>query len=91
MGYSHEEAMMDGLPWWTSLFLLVLVAVFVAVLVLQIWAIVDAATVPSARWRQLGHRKAIWLVLIWFSSGIAAAYYGLRLRARLRANPPLDS
>ena len=74
---------MDG-PWWSFVLFLPVFVVLLAMLLGPLWATVDAAVIPSLYWRRAGHNKALWLVLIWCTSGIAALYYVLKLRPRLR-------
>jgi len=71
---------MDGLPWWTFVFFLPVLAL----MALPVWAVVDGVVIPSTRWQAVGRRKVVWLLLIWFTSPIGPLYYLLRLRPRLR-------
>jgi len=63
---------MDGLPWWTFVFFLPVLAL----MALPVWAVVDGVVIPSTRWQAVGRRG--------FTSPIGPLYYLLRLRPRLR-------
>ena len=69
----------DGLPWWT----IVIFLPFLALIGAHLWAMFDAAAQPSARWRQAGYRKVLWLAVIWFTWPLGMTYYVWRIRPAL--------
>lgn len=70
---------MDGLPWHSIVIFLALLALLAA----QLWAMVDAPTISGARWEAAGHRKGLWLILIWVTWPLGMAYYAWRIRPAL--------
>lgn len=77
---------MGDLPWWTGILLVPAVVLGV----LQLWALVDAFRTPPEFWHQAGIPKYLWISIVWYSFGIGAAVYLLRIRPLLRARPVVD-
>jgi hypothetical protein len=73
-------SVVDGLPWWSNLLLLPLLALFAA----QVWALVDATATPDHRWRDAGYSKVLCLAVIWFTWPVGMTYYAWRMRPRDR-------
>jgi hypothetical protein len=72
--------------------LLIVFLVFLVGLVVPIWAIVDAASRPSAAFTAAGSSKALWITLIavfWLLTGVVglilACVYLASIRPRVRA------
>jgi hypothetical protein len=78
--HKNHNGGMDGLPWWTTVFFLPVLALSAA----HLWALVDAAMVPKERWRAAGRHKLLWLVLIFYGYVVAAAWYAWRVRPAIR-------
>ena len=75
--------------------LFVALLILIIGLVVPVWAIVDAATRPSAAFSAAGSSKTMWIVLIvvgWLVTGligiILAAVYLVSIRPRVRAVAP---
>lgn len=66
------------------------VAVF-AVVVVPIWAVIDAATTPDGAWRAADQNKILWIVLIVVLWAIGGAAYLVAIRPKLRAAQSLGS
>jgi hypothetical protein len=71
---------------------LLLFLVFVAAIVIGVWAIVDAIRTPREAFSAAGSSKALWLtlllvfaVLAFFVTAVLGVVYFLRIRPRVRA------
>jgi hypothetical protein len=77
---------------------LIVLGMMALILIIPIWAIIDAASRPDKQWLGIGNNKGLWVILMLLGTLfcgpvglIAAIYYLAVMRPRLNAvsGPPL--
>ena len=63
---------------------LIIIFMLLALVVLPIWGIVDAAMRPGSVWAAAGQNKVVWVVVQLFLGALGSAVYFLVIRPQLK-------
>lgn len=62
----------------------VLLAPFAAMIGVHVFVLIDIFRTPPDRWRAIGRSKYGWIAFVWYSLGIGAVLYLVRVRPVIR-------